>query len=493
MKDDRRSEDDVQESIDKLKSSTSHITSIPHIVKNGVNIGKRIGPFVKKGVVMGARLVAPIASSASFWIAIGILVLTLMFFMFPASMFDVGEGNNKGFLNQNMVQDSLKLAEKATKEAIHEPYTKTKEEANKKLQDYVNTYYPNDTSTISTVLFFDDENTIAKNISPYILSVNGQIQYWVKDSGIGKDFTKEKDTEYTAFSKEYKKEINDYAKDKLFTIQPNILDEVVEKTIIELLYDENGDPVLDAEGNQMYQEKKIHEGTVYLSVTYSVLEYKEDDIDEASENYYKELKADKDYDPITKEECKTIMRTGIMDMLEIMTGSRSSVAFGDLTDYIGVDNNGFSGDLGILSEYPEMSGYSNYSRNSPVGQAIWGSVHAGSAVGHYSMYDGYQCTDFVHWIFYETYGFDCGYGHGFQMAASTVNKYPDKFALSTSPAPGAIVSSRNVNHVLFVLKCDSENIWFCDGNVSGGGVRINAKWSIAEFNAKYNPIYAVPI
>ena len=101
---------------------------------------------------------------------------------------------------------------------------------------------------------------------------------------------------------------------------------------------------------------------------------------------------------------------------------------------------------------------------------------------------GSQCTTFAWWRFYDTYGYDSGArGNGKGNAKEVVDANPDKFYLSNAPAPGAVFSQQNHNHVGFIEKVDDTYIWESDGNVffnghrDGGGIRINYKWTYEDF------------
>ena len=114
---------------------------------------------------------------------------------------------------------------------------------------------------------------------------------------------------------------------------------------------------------------------------------------------------------------------------------------------------------------------------------------------------GSQCTTFAWWRFYDTYSYDSGArGNGKGNAKEIVDAHPDLFYLSNSPAPGAVFSQQNHNHVGFIEKVDDTYIWESDGNVffhgdqEGGGIRINYKWTYEEFFRFFGSdvVFAVP-
>lgn len=82
---------------------------------------------------------------------------------------------------------------------------------------------------------------------------------------------------------------------------------------------------------------------------------------------------------------------------------------------------------------------------------------------------GPQCTDFASWRCWKQYGFGTAGGNGDQVATNLVNKMPDRFYLSDTPAAGSIGSGRTSQggiHVFWVESYDEETMTaiVSDGN-----------------------------
>ena len=115
-----------------------------------------------------------------------------------------------------------------------------------------------------------------------------------------------------------------------------------------------------------------------------------------------------------------------------------------------------------------------------------------------------QCTWFAWARYYQVYGYDSGArGNGNQNAREIVNAHPDKFQMSSSPAPGAIFSIYSgpyilpqYGHVGFVEAVEGDTMWVSEGNVTLDG-RTGVMWfhkvSISQWASQYNIEYAVPI
>jgi surface antigen len=119
------------------------------------------------------------------------------------------------------------------------------------------------------------------------------------------------------------------------------------------------------------------------------------------------------------------------------------------------------------------------------------------------LWDPRQCTTFAWYRFYQYYGYDSGArGSGYIDAEQVVAAHPDKFILSSDPAPGSIVSFPRTygpdGHVGFIEKVEGSIVWLSDGNWGKGNIRLNKKTSVQELDAYYcmngdRIKYAVPI
>ncbi len=201
---------------------------------------------------------------------------------------------------------------------------------------------------------------------------------------------------------------------------------------------------------------------------------------------------------------------GIFDTTVMLCGYTADSRLFGSSELVGVGSSGFIGEITtpIFYEnyrYDTSKGLYDtrqlFARNTI--NDVWGrAFHLQSEGIIQGAYHSTQCTTLTHLIFYDFYGFDCGSGDGIEMAASTVSLYPDRFVRSTSPAPGAIMSTLSYNHVGFVHAVyddDSDGKWdriiISDGNVMGGGLRILAEYTPDEFYSVfgYSQMFAVPI
>lgn len=165
-------------------------------------------------------------------------------------------------------------------------------------------------------------------------------------------------------------------------------------------------------------------------------------------------------------------------------------------------SNGINGTVEML-DYPEDT-FLAYS--SAECQNLWSTIvsdiKSNPAISN-TWIGSMQCTTFANWRLWKYTGHgvrpDGGNGDGSTMAETLVNNYPDEYELSSSPKAGAIFSTGRINssmnHVGFIEKVEGDIMWVSDGNVSGGGIRVNYRWNIDYFNnTKYRGdiIYAIP-
>ena len=101
-------------------------------------------------------------------------------------------------------------------------------------------------------------------------------------------------------------------------------------------------------------------------------------------------------------------------------------------------------------------------------------------------YSPKQCTTFAWFRFYQYYGFSSGaHGNGCTNARETVTAHPDLFKISSTPAPGAVISfpgtaGNPYGHVAFVEKVEGSYMWYSEGNYLNGGIRLNTKVNYEE-------------
>lgn len=149
----------------------------------------------------------------------------------------------------------------------------------------------------------------------------------------------------------------------------------------------------------------------------------------------------------------------------------------------------------------EWFAHANYMHNGGISAAKGsGAAWTSSGIG--------GCTLFAEVWFYDVYGermTDAGSGNGCQVATNVVNAkntHPGKFVLSSSPAPGAIMSyGSSPGHVICIDAVDeaSDRIWISQGAASLkagelGSIEIRGERKLSEFKAAHpNAKYAVPV
>lgn len=258
--------------------------------------------------------------------------------------------------------------------------------------------------------------------------------------------------------------------------------------------------------NYTYTEKEIREGVigdVYVPIYINKDEFLKDKKEEIIDLMTKDL-------TMTEAEAYEELNSYINGSFEASMkncGFDIDYELFGSTSLIGVGNNGAFGSIGV----GDFSIYQGYDPFDPILNAmVWGEAFKFIDEGKINALKSYQCTTFVHWMFYKVYGFDCALGNGNQMAQNLVAKMPDKFQASSEPAPGAIASvglDSKYGHVLFihsVFDDDGDGKWdrviASDGNLDGvqdtgnDGVRIMYEWTRSEWVSRWNPTYyAVPI
>lgn len=178
------------------------------------------------------------------------------------------------------------------------------------------------------------------------------------------------------------------------------------------------------------------------------------------------------------------------DLIRMLSGSIGAASIRHQEFAVGFDNLGYNGSL-VNSLRDDRF----LAADSQMCSAIWeeayriggGNPYYFSAVS--AGYSPRQCTVFAWYRFWQVYGYSGNpggaFGNGKDWAMGVVHYHPDKFILSSTPAPGSIVSfpataGNPYGHVGFIEKVDGDTVWYSDGNVNGGGIRLNTKMSAAK-------------
>lgn len=160
--------------------------------------------------------------------------------------------------------------------------------------------------------------------------------------------------------------------------------------------------------------------------------------------------------------------------------------------------------------YTSSTDFWNYELLHRYDTIVWGHVQALANAGKIKLSypaEVRQCTNFATAWLYDHCGKQLPHNNGKDMAAGLVAAFPDDFGFGNAPAPGGIISVLP-NHVLCcdaVIDSDGDGVAdyyvISDGSVHAGsndpikGVRIQAKWSVADYMATYgskHPVYANP-
>lgn len=262
------------------------------------------------------------------WIILVIIFVILICIFVPVPLANSKDENGESiYESESSYQNMMTRAIQATSSAIEGSYKKTQTEMEQKVIEFIDSNYPGNEEYIHVTYMMDDLDTTASNITGYIQAVNGVLINWLP-TGSNKSHTSGLDNnnglsvgtenEFNSLGDEYKKCIQEYAESEpLFSI--NLTSDIKETTINELITDGNGNPIMDADGNEQYQKKTVYAGDIYVDVTYDISDYKEQDIEQASSIYYEQIKDSTS----SKDICKTQIKEAISEILYVLTGYKT--------------------------------------------------------------------------------------------------------------------------------------------------------------------------
>lgn len=494
----------AKKAVNETRHAIREIRNIPKHVRRAKKVLKTGGKILKKaGEAIIEALKALLSNPIGWLILIILLVVLICILVLPNSA--ANEGN--ALIDEDAWSEALTKAQTITEEAITDSWEKTQEEAQERLDQYLEDTYgiEENTQYISMIIVSDDAGTIASDICPYILAMNGTLQYYLDIDNLDTGFTVRKETEYNTLGSDFSKAIREYAEQDLFSISDPVSD--VEKKPMEVpVLDENGVQLKDAEGHPLTEEKEVFQGTVWITVNWDISGYKADDYEKALDVCAEEHPA------MDRSEVEESMDDYLSAMLYSLAGTFEYGTHGGMPGtYLNAEDIGFDGSIGFLEPFGENAN----------GTSLWAVIRQDAAAGYFRLpypADIQQCTNFAAWACWKYYGFGTAdhagrNGNGKEVAENLAKYFPDRFALSSSPAPGAIfstwdtassspqaqASAHTYGHVGIIVKVQGEYLWECDGNIRLDGlsrqIAVNRKWKISDFEANYKGavIYAVPV
>lgn len=261
-----------------------------------------------------------------------------------------------------------------------------------------------------------------------------------------------------------------------------------------------------------------------IPIYYDISSYKEDELSNVQDymlQYYRnedsavsESDAQEAINTVTTNSMNTYWTSYVGTYIDFAAiAGRLAPYFGEIspaTIYAGADRGviaalsyGYDGtysgpSIGIIAESHGGSGSADY--------AITGEWAAVSSYcrQHGLYFMDHQCTDFVRYSAHQMYGI-VTHGNGNEVVHYLVAEHPDMFVLSSTPAPGAIISIKRTSddtsspgykygHTAIVLSVDLDNdlMTIAEGNYGSQHAIVSRTVSISG----YYPglvVYAVPI
>ena len=508
---DKRSTDDGLDTVkdiagDELKAG------VKFLVKHGKEIA---GAVKQAGEEAGKYLAETLASSEiSLSLVLVVILIILIIILLICCCFPI-----------QTLFTKQRISTKTVEECLRDGFNKTKEEAHDRINSYIATNHPlatggdavfkhdhfiyeTEQSTI-TIDFSPELSEFAMKIDAYAQSVNSTLAFFnqtdeeendtpiehsvsylnekgeIELTDYGKDLLKSVDSEYTnSMSDKYKDTLRHYAKsifstgseqlwsDKTFVGQKMKKERHCEK--LSSLTDEY-EPIactLFVEDDYRYRDYKVDVpvpailGTITIPMSYDPTLYKKEAM-EGLCNYLvgKEMAVPKDYEG--KEfEVKRI--ESYQEACSYVERIRSAYEMSYLSAFTDLEY-GY-GYCGQLSKMPTFTSADDFWNKYGRGSEFWKITHPNGSLGPGEK----QCTLFVSVISYMNYGVHTGPNDGVNSAKYVASTYPDIYVLSTTPAPGAIVSL-TPNHVLIVDEVTPEGgVYISEGNYDGmGSIRIH--------------------
>ena len=398
-------------------------------------------------------------------------------------------------------------------EGPYEIAVKTAEEACK---EYIEENFSDHECEVTYEVMTDSLTEVAAHITPYILAVNGAIQYeedpYAKES-IKNELTKPQQNEYNTIGTAFKKVVSDYASEKLFYVDvENRIDNVelmtveveepiLDKTTGEQLYNSNGEPIINT------YTKEVYQGTVYIGIGYYIGDYKKTDIQHAVDKIYEYRR---NYTQTTKEKYAEYVEENIYDNIFEEIGTREYSLWGgfgqgmllNLQTLWNIDFENLNLASGSIDTLLALGSH-GIMKDMDLLRALEAAQRAGYLTMRSRTGEGLPyCTEWAHFFLYLAYGRDYntnpgsdgGDGNGANIARTLVLRYGSEWYQPSDglPTAGAVFSITGINngagHVGIITKVEGDRIWYCDGNLIGSdgrahgdNTRLNVEVSLSDF------------
>ena len=512
-------------SINAAKNGGRKLMRSPEKVKKGFEALRKTGEKaikistkIGKGVAeKGAQLIEFLLANPEILIVVLIVIVIILAIVVICSVsggwMRKDDSSKKPWLEEEDRNEAYSEIVDLVTECVDEANEAVVTLAEETCEKYVEENFDDHETEIEYIVMCDTSEQVAEHITPYILAVNGAIQYDVDDTGLGPFMQIKKpvvlnENEYNTIGSRFKDVVKEYAENQLFYLdEDHLVDEVKLEKKERVITDEEGNPLLDQFGNEQTEEVEVYIGTIYIGIGYYIGDYKKDDIEQAVKNIYDERK-----DLEVHSELKTYaeyVEEFIYDLIFEETGSREYSLWGGYGEGIvpiirSMDRINFE-DLDLTPGSIEML----LALGSHGIQADWALLNelekaqkAGLLTMKSRTEEGYPyCTEWAHFFMYLAYGRDYntnpgtdgGDGNGANIARTLAMRNPADWYIPSDglPTAGAIFSVTRINdgagHVGMITKVEGDRVWYCDGNVGGHGynIRLNVSCTLEEFVSRY--------
>lgn len=529
-----QTERDFQQGYNNAKSAAeSGINAARNSVKNGektVQTGKNVIKGGKKAIEIGVKVGKVVAEAVSeivaFLIAnpliLAIVIIVAILLIAVVLSMDGGwmRKDSENLIGRKLPYIYEKDKDKAYEEiievvsaSIKEGYDESVRVAEEACEDYIEEHFSDHECEVEYVVMKDEQDEVATYITPWILAVNGAIQYDVDETGLSKFGEVEEKNEYNTVGDKFKEVVKEYADTSLFYVDIENLNaddvelvtvEVEEPVLNELtgeqMYDINGEPLVNI------TEKEVYQGTVYIGIGYYIGDYKKEDIENAVDNIYEKRKK---VTNTPKDIYAEYVDENIHDILLEEIGTREYNPWGgygqgtlkvflEYLDYLDIDWSNLNLTPGTIEALLQLGAHGG-AYDPILIQLIQDAERNGAlTMTSHTPGGGYYCTEWAHLFMYLAYGKDYntnpgsdgGDGNGANVARTLAMRYDDWY-MSSTPTAGAIFSVQYTNggagHVGMITKVEGDRVWWCDGNIGGSGknTRINQETTLQDFMTRF--------
>lgn len=524
-----QTEKDFQQGLSSAQSAAqTGANAAKSALKNGkktIQTGKAVIKGGKKAVEIGVKVGKVVVEATSQIIAflianpiiLAILIIAAILLLAIVLSMDGGwmrkdtastTGHKEPYLLEKDKDKAYDEIIDVVSDSITEGYEESVKVAEEACEEYIEENFNDHESEVVYEVMKDDQDEVARYITPWILAVNGAIQYEVDETGLSLYGEVEEENEYNSIGDKFRRVVKEYADTQLFYVDiENInADEVELVTVEEPIIDElTGQPMLDAMGNELTREKEVYQGTVYIGIGYYIGDYKLEDIEHAIDNIYDKRK---ELTTTTREQYAEYMDEYIHDILLEEIGTREYNPWGgygqgtlkvflEYLNFLDVDWSNIDlvpGTIEALLALGEHGGAFDQNLINLIRDAERNGV---LTMTSHTPNGGYYCTEWAHLFMYLAYGKDYntnpgtdgGDGNGANVARTLAMRYDD-WEMASVPTAGAIFSVQYTNggagHVGMITKVEGDRVWWCDGNIGGGyNTRINQETSLSEFMTKF--------